>query len=151
MEKEIIGKKSKTNGSIRGRRFSRINASPEAKHNEFAQVPEWSAYLAGQYNIPLTWKYGDDLSIRASSTFSDKYALDVQNDQFQDSYFLVDASMGYTFPGEKVKLSLFGKNLTDKRYGGASINNLSIAAISHLSTQSVNPGRTIGVSLSYEF
>ncbi len=121
-----------------------------AKNLEFNQVPEWSAYFAGEYNIPLDWKYGNEVTIRASSTYSDNYALDVQNDQFQSSYFLVDASMSYTFPGEKVVLSLFGKNLTDKRYGGTTINTLG-GPTSFLSTQSVNPGRAIGVSLSFEF
>ncbi len=127
---------------------------PEAEDVvEFNQVPEWSAYLGGEYNIPLTWKYGNEVSIRASSTFSDKYALNEQNDKFQENYFLVDASMSYTLPGENVKLSLFGKNLTDKRYGGVFSNVLTTSGglISHSSIQSVQPGRAIGVSLSFEF
>ncbi len=136
-------------------------ANPEAKNNDFNQVPEWTAYLGGEYNIPLAWKYGNDLSIRASTTFSDKYALNEQNDAFQESYFLVDAGMSYTLPGENVKLSIFGKNLTDKRYGGTYLNNLSPSFrpaggalgidVRHSATQSVNQGRTVGVSLSFEF
>ena len=134
-------------------------ADPEAENLEFNQVPEWSAYLGGEYNIPLTWKYGNEVSIRASSTYSDRYALNEQNDKTQEGYFLVDASMSYTLPGENVKLSLFGKNLTDKRYGGLYLNNNDntnfIQAlgvdIRHSATQSVQPGRTIGVSVSYEF
>jgi outer membrane receptor protein involved in Fe transport len=126
-----------------------------AKDLDFNQIPEWSAYAGAEYNIPLDWEYGSEVSIRASSTFSDKYALNEQNDAFQQNYFLVDASMSYTFPGENVKLSLFGKNLTDKRYGGAYINNQTtsfpLSVINFTSIQSVNQGRTFGVSLNFEF
>ena len=120
----------------------------EAEDLEFFQVPEWSAYLGGEYTIPLTWKYGSEVSMRASASFTDKYALNTRNERFQDNYILLDASMSYTFPGENFKLSLFGKNLTDKRYGGAFIN---VPSLGFASTQSVRPGRAIGISLDFEF
>lgn len=117
-----------------------------AEDLDFALVPEWTAYLGGVCYAPLSWDLGGNLELRASASYTNRYALTEENKLFQESYTLVNASVSYVFPNEKVKFSVFGRNLLDERYTyfGASASFFDVES-------SVQPGATGGVALSFEF
>lgn len=87
------------------------------------------------------------LSWRASYNYADEAAADNFNFLLLDDYALVDASVTFTSMNEKLKLALYGKNLTDEVYFNFGFDNSSIGS----KTMWLSPPRTWGVQLTYEF
>ena len=116
-----------------------------AEDLDFAFVPEWTAYLGGVYYVPLPWRLGGNLELRASASYTNRYALTEKNKLFQGSYTLVNANASYVFSNEKFKFSVFGRNLLDERYANFGANS------SLFDIEYAQPGATGGVALSFEF
>ncbi|MHC4269811.1 MAG: TonB-dependent receptor [Planctomycetota bacterium] len=116
-----------------------------AEDLDFAFVPEWTAYLGGVCHVPLPWRLGGNLELRASASYTDRYALTEKNQLFQGSYTLVNASASYVSPNEKFKFSVFGRNLLDKHYSNFG------ASSSLFDMEYAQPGATGGIALSFEF
>ena len=77
--------------------------------------------------------------------WQDDYNFDALGLTTQDAYGVVNASIGYRSPDEKLRVSLWGNNLTDEDY-------FAIANINVLGTfGNFAPPRTYGVTLSYDF
>ena len=55
------------------------------------------------------------LDANVTANFNGDYAFEPDNFLRQGDYTMLNASLKYTFPGERVSLSVFGKNLTDER------------------------------------
>ena len=118
---------------------------PELAENlDFFGVPDWTAFLGGEYTIPLSWKLGGKLTLRASASYTDQHPITERNDIIQDSYTLVNASISYFFDNENLSISVFGRNLLDERYAFLGIGpfNLEWAA---------QPGEIYGIDLTYAF
>lgn len=121
-------------------------ADPDlAEDLDFAFVPEWTAYLGGVYYVPLTWQSGGNLELRASASYTNRYALTEKNKLFQGSYTLVNANASYVFSNEKFKFSVFGRNLLDEDYANFGISSTLF------DIEYAQPGATGGVALSFEF
>lgn len=83
---------------------NRLNLAPKWSYSAFAEVNsavgDGSAFARAEYNF------------RTRQYFTAENAgLDTQA-----SYALLNASIGYTFPGDKFELMAFGRNLTDRDY-----------------------------------
>ncbi len=107
---------------------------------DFANVPEKNAGLS------LTYMPTERLEFTGTWNYTDKQFADDANLFPIKSYRVVDAFASYTFPGEKMKVSMFGKNLTDEEYTnfGATVGPLQILwGIAH--------PRTYGVEFSYMY
>ncbi len=91
------------------------NVRFDASGNRLNLSPEWSYTVFGQVDAPL----GDgaafgrvEYSHRTRQFFtSSNSGLDQQ-----EPYGLLNASIGYTFPGDRVQLLVYGRNLTDEEY-----------------------------------
>ncbi len=116
-----------------------------AEDLDFAFVPEWTAFLGGVCYVPLPWRIVGNLELRASASYTNRYALTEENKLFQGSYTLVNASVSYAFPNENFKFSVFGRNLLDERYSNFG------ASTSLFDMEYAQPGATGGVTVSFEF
>ena len=61
---------------------------------------------------------GGSLLTRVAYSWRDEYMTDLYNKPWlqQESFGLLDASLTYTSPSQKIRVSVYGKNLTDEEY-----------------------------------
>lgn len=115
-----------------------------AKNLDFYNVAKYSASGSISYDGIDVGAAGT-MSLRASAYWKDKFPANVINTIIYDSIFVADASATLHLPGDKMKLTLYGKNLTDEQYGqGAASTGLFF--VDFIATP-----RTYGVKVSYEF
>jgi iron complex outermembrane receptor protein len=110
--------------------------------NALVRSPDWTASLTGLYSKELS---AGQLDGSVSVYRSDKYFLDAENRIFQPSYTTVAAQVSFSPAGTGMKLTAWGRNLTNKKIiQGAFILNEADGV-------SFGPPRTYGVSLEYAF
>jgi iron complex outermembrane receptor protein len=87
----------------------------DASGNRLNLAPEWAYTVFGQVDAPI----GEGSAFgRVEYSHRGRQFFTAQNaglDQ-QEPYGLINGSIGYTFPGDKVQLLVFGRNLTDREY-----------------------------------
>jgi iron complex outermembrane recepter protein len=85
-----------------------------AKGKRVIRTPEFSG------SATVTWRHEiqDGAAIDASATgfYSGTFYWNPQNRLKQPHYALLNGDIGFTFPGSRFRLSLWGKNLTNKLY-----------------------------------
>lgn len=85
-----------------------------ATGNNLIRTPEFTASLGPSYSVDLN--NGGTLDLSANAFWSGSFFWDPANRIEEDSYVLVNAEIGYTFPGDQVKLALWGRNLANELY-----------------------------------
>ena len=82
----------------------RLNLSPEWSYTVYAQgdVP----LGAGSMNLRGEWSYRSRQFFTASNAGLDQ----------QRPYGLLNGTIGYSFPGDRFEIMVFGRNLTDRQY-----------------------------------
>ena len=116
-----------------------------AKKLRFERVPDFNYMLAATYSLPM--ENGGSLAFRASYDYRDDYYNDAVNSPIirQDGYGLFDASISYTSANDRLRLTLFGKNLAEEKY-------FDFALVNAFTTQTWGgTPRTWGVRASYVF
>jgi hypothetical protein len=81
------------------------------------RAPEWAANFGFTYEMPVG--SGMKLQLSNNNQYSDSYvtypaAGRPNNDNIQDSYFKIDASIALKAANDRWEVALLGKNLTDK-------------------------------------
>ena len=111
----------------------------------FERVPELTYTVAASYNVPMA--SGSELDFRVSYAFTDEFTNNATGTAsiITDSYGLVDASVSYTRESDGLKLTLFGKNITDEEYHDFALDN----ALTRLTWGGVPS--TYGVKAAYSF
>jgi iron complex outermembrane receptor protein len=111
----------------------------------FERVPELTYTVAASYNVPMA--SGSELDFRVSYAFTDDFTNDAVGTAAiaTESYGLLDASVSYTRDSDGLKLTLFGKNITDEEYHDFALDN----ALTRL-TWGGTPS-TYGVKAAYSF
>jgi iron complex outermembrane receptor protein len=116
-------------------------ANPE--NREFVRVPRHTGTVALNYERNLD--AGGRIAGRLSANYTGAYFYDDPNQQQQDAYTLVDASLAYTTPSD-ITFSIYGKNMTNEAYSpwGSTLGALG---------QNLFPGapRTFGMRVSARF
>lgn len=83
---------------------------------KLTRAPKWQL----QGSIDKTWELGggDTIFARASAMYKSRYYQQVTNDPdgLSGNYVLVDASLGWESDDSRYRVTLWGKNLTDKTY-----------------------------------
>ncbi|ERL46539.1 putative FxsA cytoplasmic membrane protein [Candidatus Micropelagos thuwalensis] len=112
---------------------------------DFERVPELTYTVAASYNVPMA--SGSELDFRVSYAFTDDFTNDATGTAAiaTESYGLLDASVSYTRDSDGLKLTLFGKNITDEEYHDFALDN----ALTRL-TWGGTPS-TYGVKAAYSF
>jgi iron complex outermembrane receptor protein len=85
--------------------------------------PKWKSVTRTDYTIPLR-QTRFDLELATSFTWQSKVQYDINQSQdtIQGAYGLWDASVSLVDSSDKLRISLIGKNLTDKYYAISKIN-----------------------------
>lgn len=87
----------------------------DASGNRLSLSPKWSYTLYSQVDAPL----GEgSVFARAEFSYRTRQFFTASNSglDVQSGYALINASAGYTFPGDRFQLIAFARNLTDKEY-----------------------------------
>lgn len=95
--------------------------------SKFVKAPKWTANASIQYAIPL--QNDGTLIVRGDWTYKSKVYNDPENVESiaQDGYSLFHAKLSYESSDQDWILSVFGRNLSDKRYitnGNTALNSL---------------------------
>ena len=127
--------------------FLKRTFGPDTDVGDFLlqMVSEQTWFVAATYDHDVPG--GGSLAWRASYNYADEAAADNFNFLILEDYSLFDASVTYRSPGEKLSVSLYGKNLADEVYFNFGFDNTSIGS----KTMWLSPPRTWGIQLSYEF
>lgn len=120
-----------------------ITASIDASGNQITGNPEWFLTAGATYNT--TTESGDwTAALRAS--YNDGFPWEPDGQLVQDSYTLVNASLGWRAPSGNWGIQLTGRNLLDEYYSVTTRSvNVTGAFFAH-----GNP-RTFDVSVEYNF
>ena len=112
---------------------------------KFERVPELTYNIMANYFQPLS--NGAELDFRISYSYTDDFTNDALGTKaiITDSYGLLDASVSYTFAQSGLKLTVFGKNITDEDYHDFALDN----ALTSLTWGGVPD--TYGLRLTYSF
>jgi iron complex outermembrane receptor protein len=114
----------------------------DASGNELPRAPEFTVSLTPTLSIPM-----GNGTLRASATYyySDGFFWDHQNFRAEDSYDLLNASIGWSQDDRGFGVRLFGNNLLDTEYSVFTVAQGvgdSFAAA---------PPRTFGVEVNFSF
>jgi len=112
---------------------------------KFERVPELTYNIMANYFQPLA--NGAELDFRLSYSYTDDFTNNALMTEAikTDSYGLLDASVSYTFAQSGLKLTVFGKNITDEDYHDFALDNV----LTSLTWGGVPD--TYGLRLTYSF
>lgn len=117
------------------------SSSGNATGNQLIRTPKWTLSSGFKYEVPVG---SGRIDLSADAYYNSGFAWTVDNRYRQKAYTLVNAQMGWS-PNDSLRLSVFGKNLTNELYAiGVSVTNAATAA-------AYARPRTYGVAASYKF
>jgi outer membrane receptor protein involved in Fe transport len=121
------------------------NATPimSAAGNRLPLTPDETFNMAADYRYPLAG--GGALGLNVTYLYSTRYVFEPDNLHYQSAYNLVNSRIGWTAPGDRLTVSLWGKNLT----GEVVANALLASPLGSLSEY--QPPRTYGVAVQLKF
>lgn len=89
--------------------------------NRTVNTPRWTANSTINYEIPLSF---GKLILSGSASYTGKYYFSADNRAAQEDVFLLNSRLRWESEGSRYNVSIWGKNLTDKRYlAGFNISN----------------------------
>lgn len=115
----------------------------DASGREMVRAPKITASATVRYHRQLDEKH--EMEVALSPYYSSRVFFTFLNDQSQKPYLTLDANVSLTID-EKVKVSMFGHNLTDTTY----VTNIGQSALGLNESVFATP-RTYGVSFGYQF
>ncbi|WP_439569798.1 TonB-dependent receptor [Sphingopyxis sp.] len=122
-----------------------------------ARAPEWTAGVGTTYELPVG--VDDKIFLSADANYTDGYFTDTTlgPGTIQDSYWLVDASIGYR-TNSGLELALIGRNLTNEYYFQRTTDapftgsgTGTAAGVRADTLGYVGRGRELSLRLSYRF
>lgn len=116
--------------------------SLSATGNRVGQSPSWTYNVGANYKV--TTNVGT-FNLNANYSYSSRWYASADNFAFQPSYGLLNASIEWTDPSDRLSLRLWGKNLTDEIYA-TGIGEANQGVFRHLGAP-----RTYGVTLGATF
>jgi len=133
---EYFGITNRPNPNGRGN----VPATDNFAGNDLMRAPEVTFNGALSYALPA----GFDVVV--NYYYNDGFYWDEDNRMKEPSYEVVNFSVNWTDPAEKLKLSLWGKNMTDTEYSVYSTNAPPAG-----DNYTAAPPRTYGISGEYTF
>lgn len=76
---------------------------------------DWTWSLSGQYDIAVG---SGELQLRADYSYRSTFSFQIENDplEIEPGYGLLSARATYVFPNDRLRVAIFGSNLTGERY-----------------------------------
>src|SRR3546814_12355113 len=93
--------------------FRSVAVSRYIAGNDLLRAPRQSLNLAVNYTADLP---KGELLFSANALFSAKYFVEFGNRVKQPAYEIVNGSITYKLPGDKLSIGVFGQNLTNQLY-----------------------------------
>jgi iron complex outermembrane receptor protein len=123
------------------------NGNEDCTVLDVKRTPEWTASLGATYSIPLD-SLGGGLDLNANGTYTDEFYNDILNTEasMHEDVWLLNASISYVTEDEKIRVSVFGRNLTDEEY---QTSGLGVANLWSFTTYG-NP-QTYGIEVDLRF
>lgn len=117
----------------------------DAKGNKLSRAPEFSANIGFTYTVPMA--DSNALEFSGNYAWTGKFYWNPDNLVDQPGYGLLDAQIAYLMNDDKLRLELWGSNLTDEEY------NVANQQFGNFLGTLGNPGapRTYGARASYSF
>lgn len=113
-----------------------------AKGNELNATPDWTLNIAPAYTVSSSI---GELTFAANYYYNDGWYAAPDNRLFQPSYSLIDANVALETLDKNWRISLFGRNLTDKKYSTFLYNQADGDGVAWA------PPRTYGVKVERRF
>jgi iron complex outermembrane receptor protein len=123
------------------------NGNEDCSDLDVKRSPEWTGSLGATFNIPLD-SWGGGLDLNVNGTYTDEFYNDVFNTEasIHEDVWLLNGSISYTTDDQNIRVSVFGRNLTDEEY---QTSGLGVANLWSFSTYG-NP-QTYGVEVDVRF
>lgn len=120
-----------------------VSTPIDASGNPLLRAPKWVFSAGGAYNHT----FANDGAVNAEVRwyYNDGFSWEASNQLRQSSYHLINASLGYSFPGDRLSISVFGANLNNAHY----FNNVIQTPFNILATDATP--RTYGASLTVKY
>ena len=114
--------------------------------NELRKAPDQTWSISANFSVPL--QSGAGLDLVATSSYTDKYHMELDNDLrgLEPDVTVLDASVKFTSADERWDLTLWGKNLSDELYAVHHIDGSFGGG-----TKIWAPPRTYGVSFNHHW
>jgi iron complex outermembrane receptor protein len=90
-----------------------IQSIGNASGNDMVRTPKWTANLGAHYVVPVA---DGDLTFNAAAYYNSGFFWHVDNRIKQKAYTLVNASVSWAPEDGNYRVTLWGRNLTDKLY-----------------------------------
>ncbi len=121
----------------------------ELTGNRLPQAPTWQAGVSSEYSFPITSSL--QITARADYKWQNKVYFDLFNNHLntQDSYGLLNASLGVGSMDERWSLTAFTRNAFDERYVSQSVTSASDTVPARVGQ--LGSPRLYGVTLTYRF
>ncbi|MGB2361117.1 MAG: TonB-dependent receptor, partial [Luminiphilus sp.] len=124
----------------------------DGKDNELASSWDFQKVTELSYSVAATYEFeiagSSSMLARVAYSWRDDYMTDLYNKPWlqQESFGLLDASLTYTSSNEKIRVSVYGKNLSDEEYFdyAADVGTLDSARWG-------GAPRTFGVRVAYTY
>jgi iron complex outermembrane receptor protein len=109
------------------------------------RAPRWTGHIAPRYSLPLP---AGSLDTRVDVSYSSDYETDVSNDAFahRPAATLVDADVTFESNSSRYRVTVYGENLTDRRFIANGISAGGLFAFNQ-----PNRPRTYGVKLAINY
>lgn len=124
------------------RRYTDSSACTGCRGNDVPLVPERGLTLSATGHLRVA---GAPLRPQVTLRHVGAHYFDIANTLRQDAYTLLDAALTWQ-AGTDLSIALYAHNLTDKAYRGYAF---SYGAMGNFAQ--VAPGRTVGVTLTYDY
>lgn len=103
------------------------NGNEDCSDLDVKRTPETTASLGATYNIPLS-SLGGAFDLNANATYTDAFFNDIFNTTASEheEVTLLNASVSFVTDDEDLRVSVFGRNITDEQYqtSGLGVANL---------------------------
>jgi iron complex outermembrane receptor protein len=119
-----------------------VTVPADVSGNTMIRSPTLSANLTGRY-VAMTQQ--GSFEAAATLFYSTKVYLEFGNRIVQPAYALLNASLAWEPPGTGLRVTLWGKNLTDK----AALYSTIVSQL--YDAADYTPPRTAGIELKYAF
>ena len=111
--------------------------------NDTVRTPKYSGTAAVNYTFPIF--FGLDAELGTDVYYNDGYFFDTVNTLRQESYYILNARAGIYDPRSHIRVTLFGKNLTDELFFSNKYRQ------DFGDTGIFGAARTYGVTLNWDF
>ncbi len=124
--------------------------SDARKGERIALAPEWKYTVAADYALrPEALPFGIDFNVQYAFTDEQYSDIGINPLLLIDSYGLLDARISFSDPGDRYRLSLIGRNLTDESFASLITPGGPGGALRYQIPREAD--RYFGVSLSTRF